>query len=139
MAVPIIHTLCTLGLSAVLLASSVQAHPFEHFFAQGGHHGPRGFQRMEQTTIADIKRNGRDDEYVILRGSLTKYYGDESYEFRDGSGDTIEVKLDDDEDWSYLSKDEPIFILGKLDVDWFSLKVDVKRAVPVSNYSNSAR
>ncbi len=125
------RSLSVLIFSTALLTAGVQAHPFDHFFEQGGHHGPRGFQRQQITSIADIKRSGVDDEYVVMRGRLTKYYGDEMYEFMDLSGDTIEVKLDDDEDWSYLSKDQLIDILGKLDVDLFSLEVDVKRAVPV--------
>ena len=115
--------------AAGFYAAAVQAHGFDHVFSD--HRRPRGFEQQPLTSIEEIKRNGRDDQYVVLRGRLTKYYGKDSYEFADLSGDTIEVKLDDDEDWSYLSRDELIDILGKLDYDWFSVTIDVKRAVPV--------
>lgn len=118
-------------------AGIVQANPFDHF--DGHHRGmPRGFEVRQLNTIDAIKRQGEDDEYVVLRGRLTKYYGDEKYEFTDLSGDTIEVKLDDDEDWSYIAKDQLIDILGKLDVDLFSLEVDVKRALPVADVFDKA-
>ena len=53
------------------------------------------------------------------------------YEFTDEAGDTIEVELDDDRNWSNISKDQLIDIYGEVDKDLMSINIDVKRAVPV--------
>ena len=46
------------------------------------------------------------------------------------SGDTIEVELDNDRNWSYLKKDELIDLIGRVDKDMFSIKIEVKKAYP---------
>lgn len=131
-----------LGAGMCMLAAvfnSAAAHPSEHgypaehsFRNSVMHHAPRGFDDdMFLSSIDSIKRDGQDDDLVLLRGRLTKYYGDELYEFTDLDGDTIEVKLDDDDYWSNIYKDQLIDIVGKLDVDMFSILVKVRRAAPL--------
>ncbi|HIV15960.1 MAG TPA: NirD/YgiW/YdeI family stress tolerance protein, partial [Candidatus Avisuccinivibrio pullicola] len=65
------------------------------------------------------------------RGRLTNYLGKDMYEFTDEAGDTIEVELDDDRNWSNIAKDQLIDIYGEVDKDLMSINIDVKRAVPV--------
>lgn len=95
------------------------------------HHGPRGFGSEEIMSVGDIHAKAQDGQMVFMQGSLTKYFGGENYEFTDLSGNTIEVELDSDRDWSYLRKDEPIHVVGKLHRNMFSIKVDVKKAFPI--------
>lgn len=125
--------LCACAVSAVTCFQAVPAagepHSFEHAVM---HNAPRGFEDdLFLTSIDAIKRDGRDDAMVLLRGRLTKFYGDENYEFTDINGDTIEVELDDDDYWSNIYKDQLIDIMGKLDVDLFNIIVKVKKAAPI--------
>lgn len=102
----------------------------------GEHHGPRGFNNYKYQNIngiSEIYKHCHDKEKITLRGRLTRYFGDDDYEFTDNFGDTIEVELDDDKDWSYLAKDELIEIFGKVDRDDFKIKIDVKDAKKVLN------
>ena len=82
-------------------------------------------------SINEVQSSAKDGQMVFLQGRLTKYFGGEDYEFTDFFGDTIEVELDDDRDWSYLKKDEPINLMGLLDKDMFSIKIEVKKAFPI--------
>lgn len=97
--------------------------------ALAGHHGagPAGFDN-NPTTVAGVLNNAYDDQIVVLKGRLTKYLGHDRYEFQDNTG-TIEVELDDDRNWSYISKGELIQIRGKFDDDFMDKKIDVKDAV----------
>jgi uncharacterized protein (TIGR00156 family) len=52
--------------------------------------GPSG---MRTTTVADVLKNARDDQQVMLQGVLQKKVGHEKYEFSDGTG-TIRVEID---------------------------------------------
>lgn len=100
--------------------------------AQAGNHhfrnGPQGFQNQAPTTIASVIQNAYDDQYVTLQGRLVAYLGHDRYTFQDATG-TIEVELDDDYDWSYISKDELIQITAKVDKDFWKTELDVKQAV----------
>ena len=118
----IIYLFCTL----LLIVGSASAGMHDRF-----HHGPRGFGHERLMSISEVQSNAKDGQMVFLQGRLTKYFGGEDYEFTDHSGDTIEVELDDDRDWSYLKKDELINLIGKLDKDMFSIKIEVKKAFPV--------
>lgn len=94
---------------------------------------PRGFSevdRLEATTIADIKKNAKDDDKVKVKGRLTKYLGDEAFEFTDANSDSITVILDNDRNWSYLAKDMPIEILAEVDKGKMDIVLDVKAARP---------
>lgn len=99
-------------------------------FAVAGPHGqgPAGFSNQAPTTVAGVLDSAYDDQYVVLQGRLTKYLGHDRYEFTDNTG-TIEVELDDDRNWSFISKDELIQIRGKFDDDFMDKKIDVKDAV----------
>ncbi|MBO5566483.1 MAG: NirD/YgiW/YdeI family stress tolerance protein [Succinivibrio sp.] len=105
-------------------------------FGRGGpfRDGPRGFgnsiAEMQPTSIADILKNADDDKLVKVQGTLTKYLGDEHYEFTDKNNDKIVVELDKDRDWSYIAKDMPIEIIAEVDKDKMSTKLDVKAAIP---------
>ncbi len=127
--------LCACAVSAVICIQAAPAAGSTHSFKyepKAMHNGPRGFEdEFFLTSIDAIKRDGRDDAPVLLRGRLTRFYGDENYEFTDINGDTIEVELDDDDYWSDIYKDQLIDILGKLDVDFFNIVVKVKKAAPI--------
>lgn len=100
-------------------------------FAYSG--APRGFDNGANT-VAGVKKNGLDDQFVTLTGRLINYLGHERYEFADNTG-TIEVELDDDYNWSQIAKGELIQIQGKVDRDFLSTTVEVYRARPVSQVS----
>ena len=57
-----------------------------------GYVGPSGAPLM---TAKDLLANGKDDQYVRLKGKLTSHKGDENYEFTDASG-KITVEIDSD-------------------------------------------
>ena len=80
--------------------------------------GPAGFDNVPY-----------DDQRVTLNGKLTDYLGHDRYVFADSTG-RIEVELDDDRDWSFIRKDQPITIFGKVDRDRHSISIDVKDARP---------
>ncbi|MEF9928444.1 MAG: NirD/YgiW/YdeI family stress tolerance protein [Massilia sp.] len=54
--------------------------------------GPSGAPLM---TAKDLLANGKNDQYVRLKGKLTSHKGDENYEFTDASG-KIMVEIDAD-------------------------------------------
>jgi len=60
--------------------------------ATSGYAGPSGAPLM---TAKDLLANGKDDQYVRLKGKLTSHKGDENYEFTDASG-KIMVEIDAD-------------------------------------------
>ena len=57
-----------------------------------GYTGPSNVPLM---TAKDLLANGKDDQYVRLKGKLTSHKGDENYEFTDASG-KIMVEIDAD-------------------------------------------
>lgn len=90
------------------------------------HNMPHGF--INHYSVIQVQRDARDDQIVMLRGRLTNYFGDDIYEFTDTQGNSIEVELDDDQNWSFIEKDQLIDIIGKVDKDYFKVKIDVKDA-----------
>lgn len=114
------NKIATLVTAAALTAVSSFA-----FAGQGL--GPSGFNN-NPSTVAEVLKNAYDDQVVVLQGRLTKYLGHDRYEFTDLQGGTIEVELDDDRNWSFISKDELIEIQGKFDDDFLDKKIDVKNA-----------
>ncbi|HIV14612.1 MAG TPA: NirD/YgiW/YdeI family stress tolerance protein [Candidatus Avisuccinivibrio pullicola] len=92
---------------------------------------PAGFNNAAPNTIASVLASAYDDQVVTLEGRLTNYLGEDHYEFTDAAGDRIEIELDDDQDWSFISKDMLIRITGDVDKDLLSTTIDVKRAEPV--------
>lgn len=94
--------------------------------------GPAGFANNQApNTVAGVLSNAYDDQVITLRGRLTNYLGEDRYEFTDEQGGKIEVELDDDQNWSNISKDQLIDIIAEVDKDLMSTTLDVKRAVPV--------
>lgn len=91
---------------------------------------PQGFNNTINS-VSDVLKNGYDDQYVTLKGRLTNYLGRDRYEFTDTNGGKIEVELDDDYNWSHITKDQLIQITGKIDKDIFSTVIEVKNAQPL--------
>jgi uncharacterized protein (TIGR00156 family) len=52
-----------------------------------------GPSTVKLTSVAEVLKNGTDDQHVALRGKLLKKVGAEKYEFSDGTG-TIRVEID---------------------------------------------
>ena len=93
--------------------------------------GPQGFNNQAPNTVSGVLSDAHDDQVVTLQGRLTNFLGDDRYEFTDAAGDRIEVELDDDKNWSNISKDQLINIVGKVDKDLLSTTIEVKQAAPV--------
>lgn len=90
--------------------------------AQGGFSGPG----PALTTVEQAK-NLKDDARVTLRGNIVQRLGDEEYLFRDNTG---EINVDiDDKRWQgqQVGPSDLVEIQGKLDRDWNTLEIDVKR------------
>lgn len=112
-------------LNALLIAAAFATSSAA--FAGNVGNGPQGFDQPNIDTVAAVSKNARDDQFVCLHGRLINYLGHEHYEFADNTG-TIEVELDEDRDWFFISKGELIEIVGKVDRDFFSTTIEVKRA-----------
>jgi uncharacterized protein YdeI (BOF family) len=105
-------TMCALIVPGVALAQSPQG-----FDRPAGK--PQGFELTTISTVAEIKKDGRDDQLVQLRGRFTRQVKRDKYEFVDEKGDSIIADLDDDHDWSHVVKDKPMEILAEIDKDRF--------------------
>lgn len=125
-----------LSAASILLANISTVH------AEGITHTPRsceaefkeqplGFEKkLNIIAIRDLK-NEKDEEIVRVKGKVTKYFGDDIYEFTDENGDTIEIELNKDKDWSFVHKDETIEVIAQYDKEFFSAdSLDVKCALP---------
>lgn len=88
---------------------------------------PKGFDNQAPNTVKQVLSKGYDDQFVVLKGRLTKYLGKDRYEFTDNTG-SIEVELDDDRDWSYIAKDQLIEIKAIIDKDILSTSLEVHDA-----------
>ncbi|MBO8416471.1 MAG: NirD/YgiW/YdeI family stress tolerance protein [Proteobacteria bacterium] len=117
--------------AAALFSAAALAAPQGFNGGQGVAGGPQGFNNAAPNTVAAVKSQAYDDQIVTLQGRLTKHLQKDHYEFTDLQGNTIEVELDDDQDWSNIAKDQLIEIVGEVDKDLLSISIDVKRAVPV--------
>ena len=95
---------------------------------------PAGFDNASPNNVKAVYEHGYDDQRVVLTGRLTNYLGHDHYEFADDTG-RIEVELDDDKNWSHISKGQLITIFGKVDREYNSVSIDVKRAVPAGQGS----
>lgn len=102
---------------------------------------PKGFTNNQAisnpSTVAGVYNNAYDGDIVVLQGRLIKFLGHERYEFADNTG-RIEVELDDDHDWSFLSRDELIQIMGIVDSSIFSKRIDVKQAFSLDKTNDEA-
>ncbi len=125
------HFMSKVALIAALVLTGSAAASHKSF-------APRGFSAEHLLSVDEVHRRCSDDEKIYMRGRLTRYFGDEDYEFTDLFGNTIEVELDDDKDWSHIRKDQLIDIFGKVDRDLFKIKIEVKRARPVAEDENQS-
>lgn len=80
---------------------------------------PQGFELSTITSVAEIKKNGHDDQLVQLRGRFTRQISSDKYEFVDEKGGKIVAELDDDYNWSHVVKDQPMEILAEIDKNHF--------------------
>ena len=92
--------------------------------------GPKGFNQARLTTISDLKKSAKDDEIVRLEGSLVEQIKHDKYLFKDTNGDTIKLELDDDRDWSFIEKDQPLEIVAKVDKELMSFELELISARP---------
>lgn len=88
----------------------------------GGFNGPNA----GEMTVAKAL-NMPDDSWVILRGNIVKQLDYKHYEFTDGTGTmTLEISKKRWNGINVAPKDK-IEIRGKIDKDWNSKEVEVKR------------
>lgn len=116
-----------MAVAAALAASgaALADHHHERIF-----NAPRGFDDQVMT-IAQIKKNAKDDDMVLVTGRLTRRIKHDKYELTDDSGDTITVELDDDQNWSHIAKDMPILVYAEVDRDLMSLELEAVEAKPL--------
>lgn len=95
--------------------------------ALAGHkaRGPSGFNHYLDS-VARIQSEGRDEDLVLLRGRLTNYLYEDRYEFTDEAGNSIEVELDNDANWSLVHKNQLIEIFGEVERNMFRIKVEAQ-------------
>lgn len=86
---------------------------------------PQGFNNAQTKTVADILDNAKDHDVVVVQGRLTAHIHGDNYEFTDKNNDKIEVELDDDKDWSFISKDQNIEIVAEVDKDLLHIELEV--------------
>lgn len=94
----------------------------------GGFKGPSS---LAVITVDEAKKRS-DNEYVALRGHIVQSLGDEEYQFQDSTGIiTIEIEH---KRWQgqVITPDDLIEIHGKIDRDWRSIEMDVKRLFKVN-------
>ncbi len=92
--------------------------------------GPQGFDPVNvPKSIAEVKKNGYDDQHVVLKGRFTKQLSREKFEFTDDTG-TIVAELDDDRNWSHIRKDAPVEITAEIERERLGtvIELDVKSA-----------
>ena len=81
-------------------------------------------------SIEEVKQNSYDEQLVVLRGRFTRQVSHDKYEFTDEKGNTIVTELDDDKNWSHVSKDALMDILAEVDRDHWKVELEVLEAKP---------
>ena len=97
-----------------------------------GYAGPSGAPLM---TVKDLLANGKNDQYVRLKGKLTSHKGDEDYEFTDASG-KITVEIDSDRFPAGVKVDHNTLVelTGEFDKEMFGEStLDVEQIKVVTN------
>lgn len=128
--------------TAVSLAFAVSlAMPFSQAQAKDKYHEalrmPTGFD-IYLTSVHQVQTGASDESEVLIKGRLTGYLYDNNYEFTDVLGQSIEVELDDDVDWSYVHKDQLIEIYGEVDRNMFKVKIEAKHYRILEEINNVA-
>lgn len=129
-------------LTAISLAFAASlAMPFSQAQAKDKYHEalrmPAGFD-LYLTSVHQVQTGASDEAEVLIKGRLTGYLYDNNYEFTDLIGQSIEVELDDDVDWSYVHKDQLIEIYGEVDRNMFKVKIDAKHYRILEEVNNAA-
>lgn len=129
-------------LTAISLAFAASlAMPFSQAQAKDKYHEalrmPTGFD-LYLTSVHQVQTGASDEAEVLIKGRLTGYLYDNNYEFTDLVGQSIEVELDDDVDWSYVHKDQLIEIYGEVDRNMFKVKIDAKHYRILEEVNNVA-
>ena len=85
-----------------------------------------GASIVKSSTVAEVLKNGTDDQFVELRGNLQSKVGTDKYEFSDGTG-TMRVEID-----NTIWPSDPIdvktkvLIQGEIEKDFMtSMELDV--------------
>ncbi len=115
----------TLSLIAALAAGiAVSAHAQ---YQGPGSKAAKSAQHEPISTVADVKKRGRDDQQVTLTGQVVKKVGWEKYQFRDTTGE-IRIEIDDDVMPSEPFDDKTkVEITGEVERDFLrSVEIDVK-------------
>ncbi len=78
-------------------------------------------------TVAEVIKNGKDDQLVTLTGQVVKQVGREKFLFRDASGE-IRIEIDDDDLPTQPFDDKTrVEITGEVEKDFVrSVEIDVK-------------
>ena len=126
-----IGSLCGRALCDTCLFPRCVSSGFDDHASHAAASRPRGFDTSKPITIKTLKETARDDDFVTLRGRFTKHVRSDKYLFTDEAGDTIVAELDDDKDWSHVSRNAPCEISAKVDKDWNRVELDVKRVTPL--------
>ena len=123
--VSIAAALCALALPLSAIAAGPSG------FGQPTNPGaPQGFDLQKMQSVADLKKNAKDDQVIRLDGRFTAQLSKEKFEFTDTKGEKVVVELDDDQNWSQVHKDALMEIVAEVDKDLMSLEleaIDAKR------------
>ena len=92
---------------------------------------PQGFELSTLKSLDEVKKHGRDDQLVVVRGRLTRQMGHDKYEFTDEKGNKIIAELEDDRDLSHVAKDALVDILAEVDRSKKKVELEVLQAKPV--------
>ncbi|MGR5238245.1 YgiW/YdeI family stress tolerance OB fold protein [Vibrio alfacsensis] len=86
------------------------------------------FNGPETAAINSVKeaQNASDDSFVLLTGNIVQALGNETYLFKDDTGQ-IEVEIDN-EDWmgQDVSPQDKVAIRGEVDSEWTTTQIDVE-------------
>lgn len=110
---------------AAMLGAGVLMHP-----ASAQTFGPSTAKKTvapAKTVTVEQAKALADDVDVVLEGRITQQIRNEHYRFEDASG-WVEVEIDDD-DWNGVTTDaeQSVRLIGEVDKDRNSLKIDVDR------------
>ncbi|MDW1500817.1 NirD/YgiW/YdeI family stress tolerance protein [Vibrio sp. YT-19(2023)] len=82
------------------------------------------FNGPEVSAINTVKeaRNATDDSAVVLTGHIVQSFGNETYLFKDNTGEI------DNEDWmgQEVTPKDTVMIRGEVDSDWTTTQIDVE-------------
>jgi uncharacterized protein YdeI (BOF family) len=88
----------------------------------GDGHRIKGKKLPTLTTVEEVVKYGRDDQYAELVGRFTERFS------KDQTG-AIVAELDDDEDWNF-AKDQLVRILAEVDRDHDKVTIEVLAILP---------